>query len=171
MTEIERATAPGGIAGLHAAFVRACEAIPLALVALLARLTIAAVFWRSGQTKVQGFALDVVDGRFALGWPRLGDFTVDLFRYEYQLPLIPPEVAAPLTAWAEHVFPALLVLGLATRASALALLVMTLVIQVFVYPSAWVTHGMWAAILLYLISRGPGALSLDHLLARRGVPT
>ena len=77
-----------------------------------------------------------------------------------------PIVAAHLAALAEHVFPVLLVLGLATRFSALALLLMTLVIQNFVYPDAWPTHGTWAALLLLPMARGPGGVSLDHLIAR-----
>jgi putative oxidoreductase len=91
----------------------------------------------------------------------------ELFRTEYRLPLVPPEIAAPLAAYAEHLFPVLLVLGLATRLSALALLGMTLVIQVFVYPDAWPTHLSWAALLLYLAGRGAGSLSLDRLLRLR----
>lgn len=150
--------------GANAAFAR----IPHGALALLARLAIAAVFWNSGQTKVQGFALNVVSGEFTLGWPALSDSAVALFRDEYRVPLLPPETAALLAAGAEHVFPLLLVLGLATRWSALALLVMTLVIQVFVYPGAYATHGTWAAVLLFLVARGPGALSLDHWLASRG---
>lgn len=142
------------------------ERIPHALIALVARFSIAAVFWKSGQTKVQNFALDIVDGTVRLGWPRLGDFTVDLFRDEYRLPLVGPELAATLAALAEHLFPTLILLGLATRFSALALLVMTLVIQILVYPGAYPTHGTWAAILLYLMARGPGMLSIDHLIAR-----
>jgi len=99
--------------------------------------------------------------------PRLADAVVDLFRDEYRLPLLPPELAAIMAAWAEHVFPALILLGLATRFSALALLVMTATIQVFVYPDAYPTHGVWAAVLLFLVARGPGPLSLDALIARR----
>ena len=83
------------------------------------------------------------------------------------MPLVPPDWAATLAATAEHVFPLLLLLGLATRFSALALLMMTLVIEIFVYPDAYPTHGLWAALLLYLMARGPGIVSLDHLLARR----
>jgi putative oxidoreductase len=141
--------------------------IPNTLIAFIARFSIAAVFWKSGQTKVQGFAIDIVNGEFDLGWPRLSDSAVALFADEYKLPLIAPELAAPLAAIAEHVFPFLLLIGLATRFSALALLGMTLVIQLFVYPDAYATHGTWAALLLYLIARGPGALSIDHWLARR----
>lgn len=141
--------------------------IPHGAIALLARFSIAAVFWSSGQTKVQGFALNFVTGEFHLGWPALSDSAVALFREEYRLPLVPPEAAALLAATAEHVFPLLLLAGLATRFSALALLGMTLVIQVFVYPGAYATHGTWAALLLWLAARGPGAVSIDHWLARR----
>lgn len=136
------------------------------LIATLARFSIAAVFWKSGQTKVEGFAVDLVAGTFEPGWPRLTDMAVALFREEYRLPLVPPEIAAPLAAGAEHLFPVLLLAGLATRASALALLVMTAVIQVFVYPDAYATHGTWAAVLLYLMAYGPGRVSIDHAIAR-----
>jgi len=144
-----------------------CGRIPHTFIALLARFSIAAVFWKSGQTKVEGLAIDLIDGSFALGIPRLSDSVVALFADEYRLPLIPPEIAAPMAAFAEHLFPILLLVGLATRFSALALLGMTLVIQVFVYPGAYPTHGVWAAVLLYLIAQGPGALSLDRWIATR----
>lgn len=141
--------------------------IPDAWIALLARFSIAAIFWKSGQTKIQGFSLDLVSGEFQLGWPRLSDSAVDLFREEYRLPLLPPELGAVMAAFGEHVFPVLILLGLATRFSALALLGMTTVIQVFVYPDAYPTHGVWAAVLLFLIARGPGVLAFDHLIAAR----
>ena len=144
-----------------------CDRIPHTFIALLGRFSIAAVFWKSGQTKIEGFALDIVAGRFELGLPRLADSTLFLFEHEYGLPLLPTALAAYAAAFAEHLFPALILIGLATRFSALALLVMTLVIQVFVYPGAYATHGVWAAVLLWLIARGPGGLSLDHWLARR----
>lgn len=144
-----------------------CDRIPHTFIALLARFSIAAVFWKSGQTKVEGFAIDLVDGSFELGIPRLSESVVALFADEYRLPLIPPEIAAPMAAFAEHLFPILLLVGLATRFSALALLGMTLVIQVFVYPGAYPTHGVWAAVLLYLLAQGPGALSLDRWIATR----
>nr|WP_315245612.1 DoxX family protein [uncultured Albidiferax sp.] len=139
--------------------------IPHSLIALLARFSIAAVFWQSGQTKVQGFAVDIVSGTFQLGWPRLSDTAVDLFRDEYRMPL--PELTAPLAAGAEHLFPLLLLFGLGTRFAALALLGMTLTIQLFVYPGAYATHGTWAALLLYLVAQGPGRVSLDAWVARR----
>lgn len=141
--------------------------IPDTLIALVARFSIAAVFWSSGQTKVDGLAINFVTGDFKLGWPRLSDSAVDLFKDEYKLPLIPPELAAPLAAAAEHVLPLLILIGLATRLSAFGLLCMTLVIQVFVYPGAYATHGTWAAVLLFLMAHGPGKVSLDHWIARR----
>jgi len=124
------------------------------LLALAARLGIAGVFWLSGRTKVDGLLT-------------VSDNAVALFADEYRLPLITPELAAHLAAYAEHLFPLLLVLGLFTRASALALLGMTVVIQVFVYPAAWPTHLVWATAMLYLAGRGAGRLSLDQLLALR----
>lgn len=141
--------------------------IPDSLIAFVARFSIAAVFWKSGQTKIEGLAIDLVNGEFRLGLPQLSDDALYLFREEYRLPLIPPEIAAPLAATAEHVFPLLLLLGLATRLSAAALLAMTLTIQLFVYPDAYPTHGTWAAVLLYLMAHGPGRVSLDHWIARR----
>jgi putative oxidoreductase len=153
------------IPGLMHRFIAVCTRIPHTLVAFVARFSIAAVFWKSGQTKIEGFAIDIVNQEFALGWPRLSDSVVGLFRDEYQLPLIPPEIAATLAAFAEHFFPLLILLGLATRLSALALLGMTLTIQLFVYPDAYPTHGTWAAVLLLLMVHGPGKLSLDHWIA------
>ncbi len=141
--------------------------IPESLITALGRFSIATVFWKSGQTKIEGFALDIVEGTYQFGWPRLSDSAVALFKEEYRLPFISPELAALLAAFAEHVFPALLLIGLATRFSATALLVMTLVIQVFVYPDTYPTHGTWAAVLLYLMARGGGVLSVDHWLAHR----
>ena len=141
--------------------------IPESLIALIGRFSIAAVFWKSGQTKVQGFAIDIGSGEFTLGLPRLSDSAVDLFRDEYKLPLVPPELAAFMAAFAEHLFPLLILIGLATRFSAAALLMMTLIIQLLVYPDAWPTHGVWAAVLIFLIARGPGVFSLDYPIARR----
>ncbi len=136
--------------------------IPHSVVALLGRFSLAAVFWKSGQTKIEGFAIDLVEGQFTLGWPRLSESALVLFRDEYRLPLIPPEWAAALAATAEHVLAGLLLLGLATRLSAMGLLGMTVVIQTLVYPGAYATHGTWAALLLYLVAQGPGKVSLDH---------
>lgn len=148
-------------------FVGLCERIPYWLIALLGRFSIAAIFWKSGQTKVQGFALDLVSGEFQFGMPQLSNSAVFLFQEEYRLPLIAPEPAAIMAAIAEHIFPALILLGLATRFSALALLLMTLTIQLLVYPSAYPTHGVWATVLLLLLAKGPGAVALDHWIARR----
>jgi putative oxidoreductase len=121
------------------------------LLALAARFAIAGIFFQSGRTKVEG-------------WLTVSDGAVALFADEYKVPLLPPEFAAHLATYAEHLFPLLLALGLATRCSALALLGMTAVIQIFVYPAAWPTHLSWAVALLYLAGRGAGALSLDRAL-------
>jgi len=118
------------------------------LLSLVARFAIAGVFLMSGRTKVEGFLT-------------LTDSTYELFRTEYKLPLVPPEIAAHMAAYAEHLFPVLLILGLFSRLSAFALLGMTTVIEVFVYPDAWATHLTWAGLLLIIIAKGAGRLSLD----------
>ncbi|WP_029525791.1 DoxX family protein [Polaromonas glacialis] len=128
--------------------------VPHDALALVNRVAIAAIFFMSGRTKVEG-------------WLTVTDSAYSLFRDEYRLPLVPVEIAAHAAAYAEHLFPVLLVLGLFTRLSALALLGMTLVIQVFVYPDAWATHLSWAGLLLYLVGRGAGILSLDRWLRIR----
>jgi putative oxidoreductase len=146
-------TKPGGLNTLISRFIAYCDAIPHWLLAVIARASVASVFWRSGRTKVDGFSIK--------------DSTFALFETEYALPLIPPELAAYMATIAEHVFPILLVVGLASRFSAIALLGMTSVIQVLVYPSAWPVHIFWVMGLVYVIARGPGPLALDHLIARR----
>ncbi|NUQ19018.1 MAG: DoxX family protein [Sphingomonas sp.] len=127
---------------------------PSWLLPLVQRLGIAAVFFQSGRTKVEGLFT-------------LTDSTFYLFQTEYRLPFIAPIPAAYIAAASEHIFPILLVLGLFTRVSALALFIMTLTIEIFVYPDAWPTHLSWAAILLPLIARGGGRFSLDRWL---GIP-
>lgn len=138
-------SAPGRwLSPLHTRLAR----FPEDLLLLAARVFPAAIFWQSGRTKVDGFALN--------------DTALFLFEEEYQLPLLPPELAATLAAVAEHALPILLVLGLASRLSALALIGMTATIQIFVYPDAWPTHGVWAVALLLVAVKGPGAWSLDR---------
>jgi putative oxidoreductase len=151
-TQTMNASPRAGLAGLVEKAIGWLAAIPHSLIALVARLSIAAVFWQSGQTKVDGW--------------HVTDTAVFLFENEYKLPLIDPAVAAHLAAFAEHFFPLLLAIGLASRFAALALVGMTLVIQIFVYPGAWPTHGTWAACLLLVVARGPGLISIDHLVAR-----
>jgi putative oxidoreductase len=143
------------------------QRIPDSLIALIGRVSIAAIFWLSAQTKIEGFALNILTGEITLGWPHLSASAIDLFRDEYRLPFVPPEIAAPIAAISEHVFAALLLIGLASRFSALALLGLTMVIQVFVYPDAYPTHGVWATVLLFIMARGPGIYSVDHLIAER----
>lgn len=152
MTMPLTASSQSGVAGLIVRANTLMSAIPYALVALIGRISIAAVFWRSGQAKLEGW--------------HVSESAIELFRDEFKLPLIDPTIAAYLATFAEHFFPVLLVIGLATRFSALALLIMTLVIQIFVYPDAWPTHGSWAAIFLMLMALGAGRISLDALIAR-----
>ncbi|MPZ32807.1 MAG: DoxX family membrane protein [Rhodospirillales bacterium] len=126
------------------------DSIPHTLLAIPLRLGAAVVFWNSAMTKLPSWGT-----------------TVTLFAEEYQVPLLPPEVAAYIATAIELTMPVLLVLGLLTRPAALVLLCMTAVIQVFVYPEAWPTHLQWAAMLLVLLAHGPGTFSLDWLVRRR----
>jgi putative oxidoreductase len=126
------------------------ERIPASIIGLVSRFAIADVFWRSGETKVDGW--------------QVTQTTIDLFREEYRVPLLPPDVAAYIAAIQEHLFSALLAIGLASRLSAFGLFAMTMVIQIFVYPGNWPDHLLWSSVLLYVIARGPGAISLDYLI-------
>ena len=126
------------------------EHMPVAFPQLLFRIGMGLVFWRSAQAKLAGW-----------------DTTLLLFQEEYRVPLLPPEAAAYLATAVELTTPILLVLGLATRLGAAAMLGMTLVIQFFVYPQNYPDHLLWSGPLLYLILRGPGVLSLDHVIRRR----
>ncbi|ARP97873.1 DoxX family protein [Pseudorhodoplanes sinuspersici] len=132
------------------------DRIPTSLILLTARLAVANVFWRSGQTKVNGLSIR--------------EETFFLFREEYKVPLLPPDVAAYLATISEHILPILLVIGLAARLSAAGLLGMTLVIQFFVVPGGWPEHLLWFALLGLIIARGPGVISLDHLLWNASAP-
>jgi putative oxidoreductase len=128
---------------------QALEAVSQTWLALPLRFAVATVFWNSAMTKLANW-----------------DTTLSLFSDEYQLPLIPPDIAAYLATSIEISTSILLVLGLLTRPAAFVLLGMTAVIEIFVYPQAWPTHIQWAAMLLVLLCRGPGKLSLDHLILR-----
>jgi putative oxidoreductase len=153
---ISRASFPSG--GLRGAWNRVADALDRVIIhdalALTVRIAIAAVFWLSGRTKVDGFLT-------------LKENTFFLFQEEYKVPLVPLDVAAYMATYAETFFPILLVLGLFTRLSAFSLLIMTAVIEIFVYPLAWPTHLTWAALMLYLIGRGAGKWSLDRVFGLR----
>lgn len=126
------------------------------LTLLFVRVVLAGIFWRAGRTKVESDS-----------WLSISDTTYFLFEEDFSGVPLPPEMAAVAATYAEHLFPILLVLGLFTRLSALALLIMTLVIQIFVFPDAWwQVHSLWAALALVLIVRGAGSISLDALLVR-----
>ena len=149
------AAAMPGATGLRALRAKAAALLstllPPSLLLLVARCGIAAVFFQSARTKVEG-------------WFTIADSTYELFRTEYAGVPLPPEFAAVTATISEHLFSVLLVLGLFTRLSAAALLGMTLVIEIFVYPDAWPTHLSWAGLLLTLIACGGGKLSLDRLI-------
>jgi putative oxidoreductase len=125
------------------------DRFPSSIIQLMFRVAIAAVFWSSGLTKIASWAT-----------------TIALFRDEYMVPLLPPELAAVISATFELSCSALIVVGLATRLATLPLLGMTFVIEVFVYPEYWTMHLMWASILLFLLARGPGVFSFDHYVKR-----
>ena len=142
-----RSVAQGShVSTLVARTVQRLDRVPYALLALPLRFALATVFWNSAMTKLADW-----------------NTTISLFANDYQVPLLPPEIAACMAASMELTTPVLLVLGLFTRAAALALLGMTAVIEMFVYPLAWPTHIQWAAMLLILLCRGAGKLSLDEL--------
>ena len=126
------------------------DRVPVSVCHLLFRLAIAGVFFRAGLTKLASW-----------------ETTVQLFRDEYKVPVFSPEIAAALATTFELGCPLLLVAGLATRLATLPLLGMIAVIQLFVYPSGWPEHLTWASILLFLLTRGPGPLSIDGVLGRR----
>ncbi len=129
--------------------IRTADAFPLSLVQLAARIGVAHVFWQSAQTKL-------------VSWP----VTLQLFAYEYRLPILPPDIAAPMATAAELAGAVMIAIGLLSRLAALMLLGVVATIQIFVYPGHWAEHLMWASLLLLILARGAGAFSLDHLIAR-----
>jgi putative oxidoreductase len=142
------AIAPQSLRTRIADLVRYLERFPLGVLQFLFRFAIAAVFWNSGLTKIASWQTTIV-----------------LFRDEYRVPLLPPELAASLAAAVELTCPVLLVIGLATRLATLPMLAMTFVIEAFVYPEDWIEHLGWAAFLLFILTRGPGPIALDRWLA------
>jgi putative oxidoreductase len=148
-TTVSAPARPGAF-GLLGRIVRMLDGVPYWLLAIPLRAAVATVFWNSAVAKLANW-----------------DTTISLFTDEYALPLLPPKVAAYMAVTIELTTPVLLVFGLFTRFAALILLGMTAVIEVFVYPLAWPTHIQWAAMLLVLLCRGAGKVSLDYLLWRR----
>ncbi|HET7133736.1 MAG TPA: DoxX family protein [Gammaproteobacteria bacterium] len=133
----------------YAALCAWLERFPLSIIQLAMRVGVGAAFFRSGLLKIGSW-----------------EFAVQLFRDEYKVPLLDPVVAAKMATALELGVPWLLFLGIATRVATLPLLGMIAVIQIFVYPNAWSDHLLWTSILVFLLTRGPGALSVDHLAAR-----
>src|SRR5581483_9012898 len=145
MSKIDAMPNPSLAQRVRAAYDR-LGSLPLSVLQLMARFSMAVIFWRSGQAKLANW-----------------DLTLQLFANEYKVPVLPPEIAAPMAAAVELSCPILLVLGLFTRLATLPMIGMTLVIQIFVYPMSWADHLVWMTMLLLLLSRGAGVISLDHL--------
>jgi putative oxidoreductase len=122
------------------------NAVPYSALVLVARVATFSVFFRSGLVKLDDW-----------------NATLSLFQNEYNVPVLPPEIAAKLAASMELGLSTLVLVGLFTRLSALGLLGMVLVIQTFVYPMAWPDHIQWLAFMLFIVCRGPGVISLDNL--------
>jgi putative oxidoreductase len=148
MARAERA--PGSAIPRIAALFAALGRVPLAVHQVIFRLAIAGVFFRAGLIKLASW-----------------ESTIGLFREEYQVPVLPPEVAAVMSVSVEIGCTTLLLLGLATRLATLPILGMLLTIQLFVYPHAWPEHLVWGSILLFLLTRGAGPISIDHLIGRK----
>ena len=125
------------------------EQLPLSIIQLAMRIGVGGIFFNAGLIKYRSW-----------------EFTVLLFRDEYQVPLLDPEAAARIAMVQELTLPILLFAGLATRLATIPFLGMLAVIQIFVYPNAWAEHLVWGSMLLFLLMRGPGVFSLDHLIWR-----
>ncbi|MGE0281645.1 MAG: DoxX family protein [Rhizobiaceae bacterium] len=125
------------------------DRLPLSLAQLAGRIAVAHVFWQSAQSKLASWVV-----------------TQQLFAFEYKLPILPPDVAATLATTAELSGAVLLALGFCSRLAALMLLGVVSTIQIFVYPGHWAEHLLWASVLLLILGRGPGVVSIDHLVKR-----
>jgi putative oxidoreductase len=155
---------------LYQSFARMAEAIPYAVIALIARFAGAIDFWRSGQSKLQG------DAFLGVKWNILDIAEKKFFLFE-NVYGIPGPIAPAMThaaAIGEFFLPLMLVFGIFTRFGALGLLAMTAFIQFYVYPEEllklngnWSTHLLWTAPLLLILARGPGAISLDAVLGKK----
>jgi|RhiMetdeSRZDD1v2_1073273.scaffolds.fasta_scaffold20425_8 putative oxidoreductase len=149
ITNLTTTLSPSRPAGAYASLLALADRIPLSLVQLAGRVAIFNVFWNSAHSKLAS-------------WP----VTLQLFALEYRVPLLPPDIAATLATAAELGGSALILLGLFTRFAALALLGVVAVIQLFVFPGHWSEHLLWASLLLLMLARGAGVVSLDHAAGR-----
>lgn len=125
------------------------DRVPLSFLLLFARVATFSVFFRSGLVKLADW-----------------NATLQLFESEYKVPVIPPQIAAYMSASMELGLSSLVLVGLATRFSVLGLLGMVSVIQIFVYPMAWPDHIQWLAFMIFIVCRGPGVVSLDYAISR-----
>jgi putative oxidoreductase len=134
---------------LYRSFASLTDRIPLSLILLASRVAVATVFWKSAQSKLASWQV-----------------TEQLFAMEYKVPLLPPDIAAPLATATELAGAVLIFLGLFTRIGALALLGVVAIIQTFVFPGNWAEHLLWTSLLLLILARGAGAISLDHIASK-----
>lgn len=142
------------------------ERIPGTLISLVSRIAVASTFWTTGQAKLDRPVIDIFRLRFELDWPEISETSLELFTHLYRLDLPRIDLLFIGSAIAEHLFAALLLIGLATRLSSLVLLLLTAGVEFWIYPEAYATYALWVATLLYLLARGPGTVSLDHLIVR-----
>ncbi|WP_045860689.1 DoxX family protein [Teredinibacter purpureus] len=138
------------------------DIIPEAVLSISARVSVFMIFWLSAQTKIGG---DAIFGQKWMFW-NVSQTTLLLFEYDYALPLIPADIAAYLASITEFLISILILVGFMTRASALIFIIMTLIIEIFVYPEAWATHLLWLVPLLYILKQGAGVFSVDSLLKK-----
>ena len=147
MTSIPILARPLGLAQRGASLL---NRIPFSLLVLVARIATFSVFFRSGLVKIEDW-----------------NSALELFRNEYKVPLLPPEIAATMAASMELGVSWLVLLGLFTRLGVLGYFGMIFVIQVFVYPMAWPDHIQWTGFMIFILCRGPGKISLDYLIGRK----
>lgn len=152
---------------LHTRITESVHRIPDSLISLLCRIALGVTFWQSGQSKIEGFMVNLVSGDIQLGWPKISSSAYYLFEHEYHLPILPFQIATVMAVWLEHLGGFALLIGFATRYISFLLLGMTLVIEIFVYPDAYAVHALWAAGFIWLIRTGAGVLSVDEFLRRR----
>lgn len=142
------------------------QGIPYWTIALIARFAAASVFWTAGQAKIEGLNIDLPRLRLELGVPHLSETALELFTFLYRLPVDHPATLFLTAAVFEHLAATLILVGLFTRLASLTLLSVTVGIEFWVYPESYATYAIWFATLLHLLARGPGCLSIDHLLER-----
>lgn len=160
-----------GLVKLYETFVQLAEKIPYAFIALVARFAAVVPFWNSGQGKLDGGSI------FGIHYElfNIKASKTYLFATEFGFGDALAPYAVQMAAIGENLLPPLIFFGFLSRFGAAGLIVMTLVIQFFVFPEQllrangnWSLHLLWVTPLLLILARGPGAISLDALLGKKG---